>query len=90
MVAVNERMRVNLNNNVWVWVCAESNKEDVKKWDIDIYSSENIWLGNGVYIPEYSMGLRDCDAQFSDDDYDLIDKALGMMFLEIEKENSIE
>jgi hypothetical protein len=52
------------------------------RWDITINDMDNIWLGDGKYIAEYGRGIEDCDAQFSETDYRLIDEALGLMVKE--------
>jgi hypothetical protein len=52
-------------------------------WDITINDMNGIWLGDGKYIAEHNRGIEDCDAQFSELDYRLIEEALGIMVKEI-------
>jgi len=52
-------------------------------WDITINDMNGIWLGDGKYVAEYGRGIEDCDAQFSETDYRLMDEALGIMVKEI-------
>lgn len=52
-------------------------------WDISIFSFDRIWLGDGIYVAEYGRGIEDCDANFSDLDYRLMDEALGLMVIEV-------
>ena len=61
-------------------------QENPKIWDITISSMEGIWYGDGVYVAEHGRGIEDCDAQFTEGDYRIMESALGLMVLQLEED----
>lgn len=81
-MTVKESILVNLTDyqgGARVQIHAEQSALRPTFWDISISNLEGIWLGDGVYIAEHGRGIEDCDAQFSELDYRLMDEALGLM-----------
>lgn len=66
-----------------VRICAKQDSQHKESWDISITTPEGIWLGDGKYVAEHGRGIEDCDAQFSELDYRLMDEALGLMVNEL-------
>lgn len=66
-----------------VQIHAEQSDTRPTLWEISISNLEGIWLADGKYVAEHGRGIEDCDAQFSELDYRLMDEALGLMVKEL-------
>jgi len=80
-MASNETIVVNLSDYAGgrVQIHATQSAANPTHWDISICTMERVWLADGKYVAEYARGIEDCDANFSETDYRLMDEALGLM-----------
>lgn len=85
-MTVKESILVNLTDyqgGARVQIHAEQSATRPENWGITITTPEGIWLGDGEYIAQYGRGIENCDCQFTDLDFRLMDEALGLMAKEL-------
>jgi hypothetical protein len=77
----NDTIVVNLSDYAEGRVQIHATQSETKPthWEISIFSMDRVWLGDGKYVAEYGRGIEDCDANFSEVDFRLMDEALGIM-----------